>query len=148
MPRLSPGRVLSVLSLLVLPFLARAGAPSEAQLARGKYLVNNVGMCSDCHTPHQADGSLDMKRFLQGAKLEFGPPKPLPFFATYAPPIAGQIEVSEAQIAKLLETGKLAGSVTMRIPMPAFRLTSEDAAAVAAYLRSLPTRQPETADAR
>jgi hypothetical protein len=39
---------------------------------------------------------------------------------------------------RLLQTGKSARGYVPRPPMPPFRMTQEDAAAVVAYLKSLP----------
>src|SRR4051794_35115437 len=35
---------------------------------RGRYLVENVIACSDCHTPRKPDGSPDMSMYLAGNK--------------------------------------------------------------------------------
>jgi hypothetical protein len=36
--------------------------------ARGKYLVESVIACSDCHTPKTSSGSPDMTKYLAGNK--------------------------------------------------------------------------------
>jgi hypothetical protein len=44
-----------------------AGADAGAgDVERGRYLVEVVGACTDCHTPRNQDGSPDMTRFLGG----------------------------------------------------------------------------------
>ncbi|MGC2197121.1 MAG: hypothetical protein WA628_20760 [Terriglobales bacterium] len=49
-------------------------APAPAsKLERGKYLVEQVGMCGDCHTPHSEKGELIREKLLQGAPLSFKP---------------------------------------------------------------------------
>jgi mono/diheme cytochrome c family protein len=37
-----------------------------AAVARGKYLVTNVAVCGDCHTPRKQDGSVDEDKLLSG----------------------------------------------------------------------------------
>src|SRR5436190_14571665 len=38
----------------------------ESPVDRGRYLVNNVGACTFCHTPLNPDGSRDLTRLLAG----------------------------------------------------------------------------------
>ncbi|MGD9763833.1 MAG: cytochrome c [Candidatus Binatia bacterium] len=45
---------------------APAAAPTEA-LARGRYLVDHVSICGDCHTPRTRFGALDERYYLAGA---------------------------------------------------------------------------------
>jgi mono/diheme cytochrome c family protein len=45
-----------------------AGATESPLAARGKYLVENVLACSDCHTPRDAMGAPLMDQFLAGAE--------------------------------------------------------------------------------
>lgn len=40
----------------------------ETQMERGRYLVENVGGCGDCHTPRTTTYGLDMERAYQGEK--------------------------------------------------------------------------------
>lgn len=115
-----------------------AGAqPAPSPLERGKYLVENVGMCGDCHTPRDAHGEPIAARQLKGAPLGFGPLHQMPF-ATAAPPIAGGPPGwTLAQLVHFLETGERPGLKPPRPPMPAYRFSPADAEAVATYLRSL-----------
>lgn len=134
------------LSLLVpaiaLAWSCAASDPSARKLARGKYLVENVGMCADCHTPHNK-GVPDTARWLQGGVLDFAPTTPLPssVWADAAPWIAGLPNISEADAVSLLSTGKTTTGATKRVPMPPFRFAREDAEAVVLYLKSLGTKQ-------
>lgn len=106
----------------------------QALIKRGGYLVNELARCGDCHTPRDARGKLDMNRHLQGAEMWFRPNKRADEFEDEAPNItmtgkAGKW--SEERMAKFLTSGR-SGE-----PMPSYRLTDDDARAVAAYLRSL-----------
>lgn len=101
--------------------------PKAEALARGKYLVHNVGMCVDCHGQD-----------LKGGLIPFKPTVEMPWAAA-APGIRGDmtLKYSEAQFVKLLSTGKVEGFTPPRPPMPPYKMTTQDAKAVVAYLRSL-----------
>jgi mono/diheme cytochrome c family protein len=113
-----------------------ATASGDQSLARGKYLVENVGMCADCHSPMGPLGP-DPARFLQGAELVFTPTVPLPAWATTAPAIAGLPSLEDDEAIALLTTAALPNGTQMRPPMPHYRFSGDDAVAVVAYLRSL-----------
>jgi mono/diheme cytochrome c family protein len=120
-----------------------AEAPAEPTreeiIAHGKYLVDGVGMCSDCHTPRLADGSFDMGRYLVGAPSPGGPPPPGVPFAPISVALAGlPAAYTEAGLAKFLMDGTAEDGSPPLPPMPHYRLNEKDAAAVAAYLASLP----------
>jgi mono/diheme cytochrome c family protein len=143
--------VLSSVASLVLAilWLSPAGAQPknkedrQALIKRGAYLVNEVARCGDCHTPRDAAGKLDLARHLQGAKMWFRPTVRVGEFEDHAPDItlAGLAgKWAEEKMVKLLTAGK------SDPPMPAYRLTGEDARAMTAYLRSLPgggNREPD-----
>lgn len=40
--------------------------PTDPQLARGRYLVDALGHCGECHTPRKAFGVADPRRYLGG----------------------------------------------------------------------------------
>jgi hypothetical protein len=94
--------------------------------------------CNDCHTRMTPTGP-DMAHSLQGAPIIFKVTLPIPS-ATIAPPIAGgPAGFTEAQLATFLQTGATPEGVKPPLPpMPAYRMNAEDAAAVAAYVWSLP----------
>jgi mono/diheme cytochrome c family protein len=113
-------------------------APSAAgaQIQRGKYLVENVALCAECHTPKTDKGDYDRTQWLAGNLLDIKPDHPMPF-AAVAPPIAGMPGFTDEQALKFLETGiDLTGKRAMS-PMPPYRFNHDDAQAVLAYLRSL-----------
>ena len=111
-------------------------APDDAQIQRGKYLVENVAMCAECHTARDDKGQLDRSQWMQGNVLDIKPDHPMPF-AAVAVPIAGLTGFTDEKAVKFLETGiDPTGKPAMR-PMPQFRFNHEDAVAVVAYLRSL-----------
>lgn len=112
------------------------GVVPDHSVARGEYLVENVGMCRDCHSPLGPQGP-DPARHLAGAELVFAPAITVPDWASTAPAIAGLPSLDDDDAIALLSTGALANGMTLRPPMPRYRLTRDDAIAVVAYLRSL-----------
>jgi len=117
---------------------ADADGVKAAQIKRGQYIVEHVGMCGDCHTPKTDTGEYDRTSWLQGDVLDFKPTHPVPGFAMVAPPIAGLPTLPTDELAiRFLETGTNAAGKLASPPMPRIRLEHDDAVAVAAYLRSL-----------
>ena len=116
--------------------LALSGA-AQAQVARGRYIVQHVGMCGDCHTPRNAKGEPIASRELQGAPLGMRPLHPMPF-ARSAPEIAGlPANWTAAQTAHFLQTGIRPDGTSPLPPMPPYRLSKQDAWAVVDYLKTL-----------
>lgn len=109
----------------------------QVRLERGRYLVEKIGMCADCHSPRGPGGVFDRARWLQGSPLGFAPTVPMPAWAEHAPAIAGLHNYSDEQAVALLTEGKTLHGQPLRPPMPEFRFNREDASAVVAYLRSL-----------
>jgi mono/diheme cytochrome c family protein len=110
---------------------------SEALVARGKYLVEDVAMCGMCHTPRDSSGDLDRSRWLEGAPLWIQPSVPASGWPLQAPRIAGMPPGTDAELTTLLTTGIWRNGQPLRPPMPQFRMNREDAISVIAYLRSL-----------
>jgi mono/diheme cytochrome c family protein len=108
----------------------------SANIARGKYLVNNVGMCGDCHSPMDKKGNPIKGRELQGAALVFKPTISIPSWIPVAPGIAG-LNWTDEQAVTFFATGKRPDGTMAAPPMPQLRLNKADAAAVTAYLKSL-----------
>lgn len=119
--------------------------PSDRQalLARGEYLVHQVGLCIDCHSPRGEGGEFVAGRHLTGAPLSFSPAVPMPW-APVAPPIAGMpAGWSEEGLVHFLMTGERPNNLPPPLPpMPPYRLDRPDAEAVAAYLQSLGSPLP------
>lgn len=141
----------TIVSLLILaagPRLTRgAQVTSQAEsakttskanlIARGKYIVEGVAACSDCHTPRGASGESDRSKWLAGAPVFFQPARPVPGWPLTAPRLAGLPPGSDAEIITLLTTGLWRDGKPLRLPMPRFRMARSDAEAVLAYLKSL-----------
>jgi len=135
------GRVLGVAMAAA---LVVGGVPSEtddpaghgALKVRGRYLVERVGMCQDCHSPRAEDGAFVEEHWLGGAPIGFAPSSPMPW-SGMAPPIAGLPTMGHDQAVRFLMTGEKPDGGYSRPPMPEYRLDREDAEAVVVYLKSL-----------
>ena len=107
------------------------------KIERGKYLVERVGMCGDCHTPHDERGEPIREKWLQGSDLSFKPIVPIPVWADKTPNLAGLPGWEDKEAVKFLMTGMAYNNLPGRPPMPQYRFNQEDASAIVAYLRSL-----------
>ncbi|HEY4902351.1 MAG TPA: cytochrome c [Candidatus Sulfotelmatobacter sp.] len=115
---------------------------NNSQVSRGKYLLEGVAMCSQCHTPRDSAGNLDHSRWLQGGALWYQPANPVPDWPQQVPRIGGTVSATDAEMVTLLTTGIWKTGHRLRSPMPQFRMSAEDAASVVAYLRSLNPSSP------
>jgi len=129
----------AILSILVMTAaLSSSASPARsAKVARGKYLVEGVGMCGDCHTPRNEKGEAIPGKTLRGAVLSFKPITPMPVWADKAPNIAGLPGWTDEQAVKFLMAGIAYNELPGRPPMPQYRFDGQDAEAIVAYLRSL-----------
>jgi len=110
----------------------------DAQLiVRGKYIVEGLAACGDCHTPRNRDGEIDRTKWLAGAPVFYEPAQQVPGWAVTAPRIAGLPPGRDAEIMTLLTTATWRDGKAPRPPMPRFHMKREDAEAVVAYLKSL-----------
>lgn len=138
--RCLPGLLMLTIAIAVVFFSTGAlaqKATEKAQIEHGRYLVQQVGMCNDCHTPFDDKGPIAGKE-LQGTVLPFKPTVPMPVWAASSPAIAGLPQFpDDASAVVFFTTGKDASGKTPRPPMPGYRFSKKDASAVVAYLRSL-----------
>jgi mono/diheme cytochrome c family protein len=122
---------------------ASANANNSAQhlpdslVARGKYIVEGLSRCGQCHTPREMNGTLDNSHELQGASVWLKSAEPVEDWPLQAPRIGGIPPGTDAEMIKLLTTGMWRDGKPLREPMPQFRMTESDAEAVVAYLKSL-----------
>ncbi len=112
-------------------------AARSARWNRGAYLVNSLGHCAECHSPRNfLGGIIAAQRFAGG---------PNPEGEGWVPNITqkGIGEWSETDIAYFLETGQMpdgdsVGGSMVRVIRNISQLSSEDRAAIAEYIKSLP----------
>jgi len=114
---------------------------SGGDVARGKYLVEGVAVCGQCHTPRDSNGNPDRTRWLQGAAVPWMPAQPDSNWPLSAPRIGGTPPADDADMVKLLTTGIWTTGDRLRFPMLQFRMDRGDAEAVVAYLKSLTPTQ-------
>jgi mono/diheme cytochrome c family protein len=111
------------------------GDLTEAQ-GRGRYLVEALAHCGECHTPRNALGGLQRDHWLAGG--------PNPDGEGRIPNITpGALTWTEGQIAEYLKTGftpefDTAGGSMAHVVRNMARLTDEDRLAIAAYLKLVP----------
>ena len=137
MKAISWGSVVCVILLTITTMTATPPTAPAAKIERGKYLVERVGMCGDCHTPHDEKGEPVREKWLQGSPLSFKPIVPIPVWADKTPNIAGLPGWEDKDAIKFLMTGMAYNNLPGRPPMPQYRFNQEDASAIVAYLRSL-----------
>jgi mono/diheme cytochrome c family protein len=119
------------------PSSSAADSGKSGDVARGKYLVEGVAMCGECHTPRNSSGGVDRSRWLQGAPVRWAPVEGASNWPLIAPRIGGNPPASDADMIKLLTTGIWTTGKPLRFPMMPFRMSASDAKAVVAYLKTL-----------
>jgi mono/diheme cytochrome c family protein len=120
------------------PAASNSFSSNQTQIKRGKYLVEEVARCTECHTPRDSQGNLDNSRALQGAPVWIVPVHPDHNWAQQAPPLAGFAAYTEADGEAVLEKGQGLNGEVIRPPMHIYHLNHEDAVAIIAYLKSVP----------
>lgn len=115
--------------------------PESATLEdRGRLIVEGAGHCGECHTPRDRLGGLVRERWLAGAPNPEGEGR----IPNITPGGKNISEWSAADIAYYLETGftpdfDTVGGSMVAVQENAARLGDEDRAAIAAYLKALPS---------
>jgi len=110
----------------------------KIEVERGRYLVEEVAKCAECHTRRNARGELDREAWLQGAPIWIMPVRPIPNWADHAPALAGLPSFTEEEAERVLEKGIGPEGETLRPPMHIYHMSHADARAIIAYLKSLP----------
>ena len=125
------------------PAASPTGAPQAAasratgNLEHGRYLVEQVVMCCECHSARDPQGNI-----VVGTKFKGGPMPVRPTcsgdWPIQIPRIAGLPGYDDELAMRLLTQGAIRwDGRQLRAPMPRFRMSPQDAADVIAYLRSL-----------
>jgi mono/diheme cytochrome c family protein len=114
-----------------------ASPGTGGNLEHGRYLVERVVMCAECHSTRDSQGNVVPGTRFKGGPMPGRPMWPVDWPEAF-PRIAGLPGYTDAQAIRLLTQGAIKRDGTqLRAPMPRFRMTPEDAAAVVAYLRSM-----------
>lgn len=137
MNRTSPLALAAWLALAAVPALAQKQTPLE----RGKYLMEGIVACGNCHLQRGAQGEPLFDKGLSGGMLFDEPP-----FKAYASNITPDRDTgigkwTDAQLAKAIREGVRPDKTLIGPPMPIefYRhLSDADLAAIIAYLRAQP----------
>jgi mono/diheme cytochrome c family protein len=121
------------------PVLALAGASDQARA--GQYLVEGPGHCGECHSPRDLSGGTKTSEWLAGAVAAEGDG----VVPNITPEGADAGKWSEGDIAEYLKTGftpdfDSAGGAMAAVVKNTGKLTDDDRAAIAAYLKAVPPR--------
>ena len=116
---------------------SQSAAKASGNVEHGRYLVENVVMCYECHSTRDPQGNI-----VPGTRFRGGPMPMRPAWSTdwpiQIPRIAGLPGYSDEQAMRLLTQGAIRRDGTqLRYPMPRFHMSPQDAADVIAYIRSL-----------
>jgi mono/diheme cytochrome c family protein len=141
MTRVAGATVIAAFVVAISGFAPPATA-DDAQIARGRYLVGIAG-CSDCHTPGGMTGAADMKRYLGGSDVGFSIPGEGVYVGQNLTPDkeTGLGAWTSDQIVTAIRKGKRPDGSELSGVMPSAsfsRLSDDDAAAIAAFLKSIP----------
>lgn len=114
-----------------------ANAPEPVKL--GRYLAEGPGHCGECHTPRNAIGGARTTQWLAGAKAAEGQGN----VPNITPGEGGIGGWSEGDIVALLESGLTpefdsVGGAMADVVENTAKLTAEDRAGIAAYLKAVP----------
>ena len=124
-----------------MPLSGLSSAQAQASLERGRYLVETIAACGNCHTPKGPGGPLPGKALAGNWVVEDNPP-----FRAVAPNTTPDHATgiggwTDAQIARAIREGIRPDGSLIGPPMPIglYRgLSDDDLAAMVAYLRSVP----------
>jgi mono/diheme cytochrome c family protein len=136
-------RILCVLVLAAAGVVSAASSSAaDSQVERGKYLVTISG-CNDCHTPGYFLGKPDFSRTLAGSDVGFTIPGLGAFVGRNLTPDkeTGLGNWTDDQIISAFTAGIRPDGRRLAPIMPwreLSHLTSDDAHAIVAYLKSLP----------
>lgn len=116
---------------------ATTGDGPAGNVEHGRYIVEQVAMCVECHSGRDHQGNILESEKYMGGPIPFAPPWPGEW-ATRAPRNKGLPGYTDAQAQRLLTQGSIGrNGLQLKAPMPRFRMTPQDAADVTAFLRSL-----------
>jgi mono/diheme cytochrome c family protein len=122
--------------------LGIASAAAQTPLERGKYLVEGILTCGNCHSPRGPGGVIDAARAWSGGPQEWDTPAFKVKAANVTPdPQTGIGKWTDAEIKTALLTGKRPDSVQLAPIMPYgfYKVfTPGDIDAVVTYIRSVP----------
>ena len=121
------------------------GPDPAAVIARGKYLVDHVAACGDCHTPRLPTGGPDMTKYLSGVECFIDVNGPAEGGCLHSGNLTNDItglkNDTDGQIKKMFQDGQRPDGRFLHPVMPTYvfhNFKPEDADAIVAYLRTVP----------
>jgi mono/diheme cytochrome c family protein len=125
------------------------------QLNRGAYLVEGLGHCAECHTPHNIAGASETSKAYQGAMID----------NWFAPNISSDVNegIGSWSVQDLVDylkkgvspKGVVAGPMAQVVHESLSKLTDDDVTDIALYLKQLPgqeaypaTQPPQAVEAK
>jgi len=141
---------MSLVLALVFSVALAAQAAAESPVERGKYLVEVLGACGNCHSPKQPGGEVPGKHLAGGFEI------PETFGVAVVPNITPDSETGigrwkDVEIIRAIREGKGRDGRTLGPPMPysLYRsLADRDVTAMVAYLRTVSPVRNEVARSR
>lgn len=123
-----------------------AGGVDPAVVERGRYLVHNVAVCVDCHTPRTATGQLDEDKLLSGVEcfIDVDPTDDAVgclHTRNLTDHETGLRNRSDQEIKDMFMRGERPDGKALHPVMPYYvfgNMTEADGDAIVAYLRTLP----------
>lgn len=131
--------MLHVTVIALLLGLLTPAAWGESAVERGRYLVEVLGACGNCHTPKGPAGEIPDKHLAGGFTIEEA------FGVAVTPNITPDTRTgigswSDGEIVRAIREGKRRDGRTLGPPMPYFlyrKISDTDVAAIVAYLRTV-----------
>jgi hypothetical protein len=118
------------------PQASTATTLPRGNVEHGRYLVERVAMCVECHSGRDSRGNIVGSQRYLGGPIPFTPP--WQDWATQAPRNKGLPGYTDELALRLLTQGSIGRrGEQLRPPMPRFRMSAQDAADVIAFMRSL-----------
>lgn len=125
---------------------AAASASADATLDRGRYLVESIAACGNCHTPVGPNGPDESRRLAGGVVFDEGVFRAVSGNIT-PDPATGIGKWSDAEIARAIREGVRPDGSLIGPPMPYplyHGIADDDLVAIVAYLRTVPPVVNET----
>jgi mono/diheme cytochrome c family protein len=118
-----------------MPF--KADPSKSATWNRGAYLVNGPAHCAECHSPRNALGAIVSDKRLSGSPNAYGQ-LGFPNITQANLEKWSQVEITEMLTTGLTADGGRVGGPMAEVVLSTSKLSAEDRAAMAEYIKSLP----------
>ena len=134
-------------AVLATGLCALAAAHAQPSIERGRYLVEGVLTCGNCHSPRGPDGIIDVSRLYSGGPQTWDEPTFMVKGSNITPdPETGIGRWSEAEIRRAIQEGRRPDGSQLAPIMPyaSYRVfLPDDLNSVVEYLRSVPAVRDE-----